>query len=897
MKKNCPYGNRNIPFLLFAILLLTVSNTGYGQNRIYNDIQSAKKSKTKFHVKEIFTVLDEEYSREDVFHNLEEVHLVSLNLETKDLSNSAISFKIPLGREVVDIDLLEVPDSFHDYEVTNEKEERFFVNKNQARHYRGVIRGEANSIVAISFFDENVMGIISNEDGNYNIGKIDDSDQLIIYNDLNLIIPFNYEYGCANDNRFDDNVEPIEYVPNILLQNPRFSSAPDTNCVRFYFETEYDIYQSLGTMQAVNNYVAALYNQVALIYYNEGISTTISAIMVWTIADPYTAGATNSALLLSQFQANTGAFNGDLGHLLSFRTNANGYGSGLVASFHGLCNTTSTDNSLAVSTGLSSVVTNFPIYSWSVMVLSHEFGHLMGSLHTHACVWNGNNTAIDGCSNCQESPPPLTFSCNYCPQPPLPPAGLGGTIMSYCHLISGVGINLSNGFGLQPGNFIRHRVANVPCLASCSGCPAGTTAFDIYSQDRPLSAGTAFDTGIEPNPDTGPMWLSEDIWIRQNMDNGVKPQNAEFKQYSPNGVYVKVRNLSTVAYSECAELKVYFSKASTGLTWPTHFYDYFQNVGTNSVLHGDIIGTAIVPQIPPNGSVTIEIPWYPPNPNDYTNDKHHFCLLSRILSLNDPMANEVATWVGSNVKNNNNIAWKNISVRNTNIANSPPPPAISVFTRGIDEVSEFTDLRFVDEGFGEEIEQRFFDMGKIDVELEPELFQRMLENGSLEGEGIEIIDENKVQVFMREAVFRNVPIGFNETFYMKFDFQLFEELEVGEEITLDVVQENPETGKLEGGERFLIVNEEINEEEGRAEAPAVSFEITPNPNSGIFTIEHDDIETGSYLVYDIYGNVILNGNISDQKEIIIDITGEKAGMYFINLISEKFNLSKTLIKR
>ena len=40
---------------------------------------------------------------------------------------------------------------------------------------------------------------------------------------------------------------------------------------------------------------------------------------------------------------------------------------------------------------------NVPTYSWTVMVFTHEMGHLMGSRHTHACVWNGNNTQIDGC--------------------------------------------------------------------------------------------------------------------------------------------------------------------------------------------------------------------------------------------------------------------------------------------------------------------------------------------------------------------------------------------------------------------------------------------------------------------------------------------------------------------
>src|SRR5215212_2553670 len=35
-----------------------------------------------------------------------------------------------------------------------------------------------------------------------------------------------------------------------------------------------------------------------------------------------------------------------------------------------------------------------------------------------------------------------------------------------------------------------------------------TAAPDLYMKDTPL------DTGVEPNPDAGPMWVTEDIWVR-----------------------------------------------------------------------------------------------------------------------------------------------------------------------------------------------------------------------------------------------------------------------------------------------------------------------------------------------------------------------------------------------
>jgi hypothetical protein len=93
-----------------------------------------------------------------------------------------------------------------------------------------------------------------------------------------------------------------------------------------------------------------------------------------------------------------------------------------------------------------------PTYSWTVNVITHEFGHSLGSPHTHSCSWNGNGTAIDGCG------PEAGYVEGNCAQAPIPNSVTKGTIMSYCHLVSGVGINLANGFGPQPAALIQNRV-------------------------------------------------------------------------------------------------------------------------------------------------------------------------------------------------------------------------------------------------------------------------------------------------------------------------------------------------------------------------------------------------------------------------------------------------------
>src|SRR5690625_7606059 len=87
-----------------------------------------------------------------------------------------------------------------------------------------------------------------------------------------------------------------------------------------------------------------------------------------------------------------------------------------------------------------------PVYSWTILAMSHVMGHSFGSSLTHACAWNGDNTPIDVCGP--------TFDFTYsegCTNGPIP-YNEGGTIMSYCHLLNNVGINFSMGFGEQPAN-------------------------------------------------------------------------------------------------------------------------------------------------------------------------------------------------------------------------------------------------------------------------------------------------------------------------------------------------------------------------------------------------------------------------------------------------------------
>ena len=120
-------------------------------------------------------------------------------------------------------------------------------------------------------------------------------------------------------------------------------------------------------------------------------------------------------------------------------------------------------------------------------------------------------------------------------------------------------------------------------LIALTMSPATVIGQDLIMKDTPS------DNGTEPNPDSGPMWVSEDIWIRQDPDPNWEPypfttaspswtplphQNAEYRhtKYSkPNWIYVRIENKGEEASSGNEVLKLYWAKASTGLGWGTHW--------------------------------------------------------------------------------------------------------------------------------------------------------------------------------------------------------------------------------------------------------------------------------------------------------------------------------------
>ena len=467
--------------ILFALIWVLA----FGQTSIRPSglVQSAQETGAAFTPVQLFRAVPGaalEGEKAPKAHDLLDIRQAALQQLLQDEPES-MTLVLPTSFRAAPIEVLLVKvDPFSDDFRAHTSDGRTLTDIHLGLHYRGVVKGEA-SIAAFSFFPHDVMGLLSTKgEGNMVVGQLEKPRQAgryILYQDQDVIRDIGFSCDTPDDG--------VGYTRDELapVTDPRALS----DCVRFYFEVDDDVVSSKGGAAGATNYVTGIYNQVAALYANESINTVVSEIFNWTTNSPYSS--TTSSGMLSQFQSYRNNWNGDLAQLLSYQASG-----GIAAGFSGIC-ASNEDNSMSFSS-INSTYSNFPTYSWTVMVVTHEFGHTFGSRHTHACVWNGNNTAIDGCSGSTEGS---------CPLPGYPSGG--GTIMSYCHLQS-VGINFNNGFGPQPGNVIRNVITNASCLPACGppSCEDGIQNGDETGVDCGGSSCPACPTcsdGVQNGDETG----------------------------------------------------------------------------------------------------------------------------------------------------------------------------------------------------------------------------------------------------------------------------------------------------------------------------------------------------------------------------------------------------------
>lgn len=440
--------------LIFSTLTLLLPMLVFSQqnaNALAQKVQGYKSQKSAFAPVALFSHAGSAKSANQFSDAVAEGHLLELQASALQSLHSAnletFALEIPTGgKKSLVLELVRHQLLTEDFSVVSNASNGQPVDYQLGVYYRGIVRGDNQSLAAISVFKDEIIGLVSTEaTGNMVLGKTGDPGKAggsyIFYQENDLLA--DPSFACNTPD------EPLGQHPHPEEQ----AGEKVAKCVRAYLECEYDLVTEKGGTTGAVNYVTGLFNAVATLYQNEAITTYISQVFTWTSADPYATSSSSAAL--TSFRNYRTTYNGDVAHLIS-RGAPTGGG---IAWVDALC----TSYAYAYSY-INSTYQNVPTYSWSVNVIAHEMGHNLGSPHTHACAWNGNNTALDGCGPAVGA----NEGCNAS----VPTAG---TVMSYCHLISGVGINFNLGFGAQPGDLIRNEITNAACLAVC-GTPCATVS-------------------------------------------------------------------------------------------------------------------------------------------------------------------------------------------------------------------------------------------------------------------------------------------------------------------------------------------------------------------------------------------------------------------------------------
>ena len=417
----------------------------------------------------------------------------SVEAETVAIENSrqaidyAISSRTPIWRlsalelpsqQPVDVDFSEVQVFSPDSAWVTEKNGKFIRHPREAiRVFRGEPADSADSdaiVILVYRANGDLQGRWHASQNDYELVMHAEDAQLRV---LEATRPDATNNPFLNDQVFVPQNDPMLPTPRSILEAQKStgiapaSLAPgELYTATIAIDTDFELVQQLGSVGNVSAYMASLFAYLNTTYESE-VDTRLligDQIIPATAADdPYgswpgcggrlseveTRYAGNTSInraLLAHFSPSGG--NCGIAYVTAPSANVDG-GGVLCDNNYGFSVNNITATAPSSSTPISS--------SWDAIVAAHELGHNFNSPHTH-CYGNlngsGLTSASDPVDSCYISETADAIAINSCASSSeqLPGisaltggnAGAGdGTIMSYCHLLSGGLSNISRTFG------------------------------------------------------------------------------------------------------------------------------------------------------------------------------------------------------------------------------------------------------------------------------------------------------------------------------------------------------------------------------------------------------------------------------------------------------------------
>lgn len=322
-------------------------------------------------------------------------------------------------------------------------------------------------------------------------------------------------------------------------------------------------------------------------------------------------------------------------------------------------------------------------------------------------------------------------------------------------------------------------------------------AVDLYIKDNDE------DAGKEPNLTTDAFWRSPDVWVR-NIDDGIEThENPYYSEDHPAAfVYIKIHNRGKKDYDGNGNLwaHVYWAKAATGITVKTWKGRELYN---NEVITGEHLRAVKIPAIPADSCKTIRISWSLPldmigTEDDNGSEKHHFCLIARIMDSYLDDAYDPTKYNYFDVKGDNNIAQKNVSI----ISRLEATQSTSIFVRNMQNTSHNYSLEIRPL---QETDAQIFTKAKVEMTMSKPIL-RAWERGGLQYKSLSYspaTDSLKVILTSPESKLENISLYGDEFEKVSLKFNFHTATPIGTTYSFDLIQRD-ENGIIVGGETFIV---------------------------------------------------------------------------------------------
>ena len=490
-------------FLIFFISVISLSA------QISHPVQNKEAEKSSdFGDQELFTktIDKEQHSRITSEKNAQEYELNHTMLR-KIFSGSEtnITTLVKRGEEQLTI-ILQETEILSKNVIVRTSSGEILPSIQPVKCYLGRLKGKAGW-ATLTLTEDDAVFIIADATGNFEITPGERGKYSGAYATM-LPLEFNEPYD------FDEHDPTPD--PTHVKSGSRYG-----NCLELFIECDYHAFTTNGSsIPATNLWITRIMTNVVAVYNIHEVPLIISDILIWNTPDPYVGGSNLSAMNQLFVNNRQNNYTGRVAMLFSTRN----LGGGLAHGIGGFCaQYPQFPGPFCTNTSLEPSNASFPAYSYNTYLVSHELGHVLGLRHSHACVWNGNYTQVDDCGNVYADQNNQTIEGESCfdeENPILPP----GTIMSHCHLLPGVGINLASGFGTVIGQRLYENYTFSDCQTgqSCNNQPPpndlcnNTIDLPVRGQCSPetFSNINASVSGFAPGFSCGNAGIMQDVWFR-----------------------------------------------------------------------------------------------------------------------------------------------------------------------------------------------------------------------------------------------------------------------------------------------------------------------------------------------------------------------------------------------